>query len=166
MRSSRSANSRPMLLITVATMAAPGSRPSRCSCLAAMSRIASPSTVWPCAIDEQRAVAVSVKSHAQPRRLARSTRSLQRLQVCRPAVQIDVAAVGLVADGDQVEPEIPEQAWARSVWWPRCAQSITRRLRLRGPASRKNLAQVRGVMCLAAPRSTVSDTAVGVTVHV
>ena len=59
-----SASSRPMLLITVATIASPFSRPSRCSWRPHISSTASPSTTLPAMVDEDRAIAVAVERDA------------------------------------------------------------------------------------------------------
>ena len=55
-----------MLLITVATIASPLSRPSRCSWRPHISSTASPSTIRPVVIDEDGAVAVAVERDAHP----------------------------------------------------------------------------------------------------
>ena len=108
MPASRSASSSPMLLITVATMAWPFNRPSRCSWRAHISSTASPLTIAAAMIDEDRAVAVAVERDAGSAP-ALDDEPRERLGMRRPAAQVDVAAVRLVADDDRVEPEALEQ---------------------------------------------------------
>ena len=96
-----SASSRPMLLITVATIASPFSRPSRCSCRPHISSTASPSTIAPAVIDEDRAVAVAVERHAHAGSRARRPSRASSSGMRRAAVEVDVAAVGLIADHDR-----------------------------------------------------------------
>ena len=55
-----------MLLITVATMALPFSRPAAFQCRAHIRSTASPSTMRPCGVDENRPVAIAIERHAHP----------------------------------------------------------------------------------------------------
>ena len=97
-----------MLLITVATSASPFSRPCDFMCRAHMSmhRVAvdDPSLV----IDEDRAVAVAVERHAHAVAAVADERA-QALGMSRAAIEVDVAAVRLVADDGDVEPQLAEQ---------------------------------------------------------
>ncbi len=95
---SRSAISRPMLLITVATMALPFSRPLACSCRAHISSTASPLTIRP----RRRRRSRDRRRRRTPRpcgsRCSRTARD-RALGMRRAAVEVDVAAVGLLRSG-------------------------------------------------------------------
>ncbi len=119
---SASAIWRPMLLITVATMAFPFNRPSRCSCRAHMSSTASPLTMSP-AWSTKIARSPS-PSKATPIAHFFSTTTLgQPLRVRGAAPQVDVAAVGVIANDHVVNPIERNRSGATVVVAP-LAQSI------------------------------------------
>ena len=95
---SRSAISRPMLLITVATIALPFSRPCAFMWRRAHQHHRVAVDDAPGAIDEDRAIAVAVERHAHAVAAARARARARLLRMRRAAIQVDVAAVGLVAD--------------------------------------------------------------------
>ena len=84
-----------------------------------ISSTASPSTIAPVRIDEDRAIAVAVEGDAHPAALRRAP-ARQRLGMRRAAVEVDVAAVGLVAEHVDVEAEVAETAaappWSSRRW--------------------------------------------------
>ena len=103
---SRSAISRPMLLITVATIASPASLPSRFQMDRRPSAARRRRRRCGRVIDEQRAIAVAVEGDAEARAgvddLARQT-----VEMRRAAIEVDVAAVRVDADRLDVEAERP-----------------------------------------------------------
>jgi hypothetical protein len=96
-----------MLLITVATMALPGSRPSACIGLGAHQhhRVTVHDTA--AGVDEDRTVTVAVERDAQ---LVPAVHDHLPETAGRrgAALQVDVAAIRFVADDGRLETEVPE----------------------------------------------------------
>ena len=78
--------------------------PSRCSWRAHISSTASPSTIAAAVVDEDRAIAVAVERDAHVA-AALDDGPREPLGMRRAAVEVDVAAVRLVADDDGLEAE-------------------------------------------------------------
>ena len=87
----------------------PCSRPSAFSCRAHISMTASPSTIVPALVDEDGAVAVAVEGDAEPVAARRRRAATSRSRMRRPAREVDVPAVGRVADDVTSKPELAEQ---------------------------------------------------------
>ena len=89
-------------------MASPGNRFSRCNWIPAIHKHGIAVDDLAVAVDEQRAIAVAIERDAQPRRRI-NHRFLQQVEVCRSAVQIDVAPIRSVADDHEVKAEATEE---------------------------------------------------------
>ena len=107
-RAACSASSSPMLLITVATIALALQPPFGLQLPAAHQQHGVAVDDLPAVIDEDRAIAVAVERHAHLA-AALDHRPRQQLGMRRPALQVDVAAVGLIADHLDVEAHAAEQ---------------------------------------------------------
>ena len=104
-----SASSRPMLLMTVATTALPFSTPCERMCRAHNSSTASPSTIRPLGIDEDRAIAVAVEGNAHPQAPSR-TSAASRSGCVDPQSRLMFRPSGVVADHRDVVTELGEEA--------------------------------------------------------
>jgi hypothetical protein len=97
-----------MLLMTVATMALPGSADLAAELIGADEHHGVAVHAVAVMIDEEGAIAVAVERHAEAR-AGGDHRRLQRLHRRRAAAGVDVPAVGRDADGPDVEAEGREQ---------------------------------------------------------
>ena len=129
---SRNANSRPMLLITVATTASPGSLPSCLRCSAAISSTASPSTTVPAA-STNKARSPS-PSNAMPRRAPLVTTARARPARCvEPQSRLMLRPSGETPIGRTSKPSADRNAGAMAAVAP-FAQSTTIGEPASGPA--------------------------------
>ena len=97
-------------------------------------------------VGEQRTITVTVESDAKPC-VCPSNRRLQHLEVRRAAIQIDVAAIGRVANDFDIEPEVAEQLWCHCRRRTVCTVDHQATPGKR-PGVRKNLQEVFDVMLL------------------
>ncbi len=89
----------------------PGRRPAALRARPAASRTASPLTTLPRGGNEDGAVGIAVEGRAESGAV-RHDGLLQAFQVERAAMQIDVASIGLAADGDDVGAEARKSSGA------------------------------------------------------